>query len=109
MARKGNLLASIAALRRARRVRTYRSVVIHTVLLGPSGKTIRGWQRVNAQPNTVFTDQGVDDVLTAAVAQTEEMYPGREFRLIPLRDGSFSFVEQRIESAWPKPLNEQNA
>lgn len=106
MARKNNLLASIAALKRARRVRTYRSIVIRTVLLGPGGTVTRGWQRIHpSESGRVFTDQGVDDVLTAAVAQTEEMYPGRVFRLIALSDGSFSFVEQRTE--WPKPLSEQ--
>ena len=103
MARKRNLLASIAAIKRALKTKTYRSVLIRTVLIGPAGETIRGWERVNAPPGQRFSSQGVDHILTQAVQKCEEMYPGRTFELVALTDGSFSFVEQPRNPSWQPP------
>lgn len=46
-------------------------------------------------PRQMFTPAGVDEVLKREAARVEEFFPGREFRLIPLRDGNFNCVEAK--------------
>jgi len=50
-------------------------------------------RKVRAPAGRRLTDKGVDQVLENIGAQIEGSFPGREFRLVPLRDGNFNFVE----------------
>jgi len=40
-----------------------------------------------------LTAKGVDALLDQEAARVEQFFPGLEFRLVPLRDGHFNFME----------------
>lgn len=56
-------------------------------------------RKVRAPAGKRITDKGVDQVLENIGAQIEEAFPGREFRLVPMRDGNFNFVEIAADRA----------
>lgn len=45
----------------------------------------------------ILTAGGVDEILKAMATYVEQAFPDREFRLVPLRDGNFNFVEVKPE------------
>jgi hypothetical protein len=56
------------------------------------GKRLR--RTVHAAPGSRLTPDGVDMLLETEAERVEAFFPGREFRLVPLRDaGQFNFVE----------------
>jgi hypothetical protein len=46
-----------------------------------------------------LTSAGVDALLKQEADRVEQFFPGREFRLVPLRDCCFNFVEIKPELA----------
>jgi hypothetical protein len=44
-----------------------------------------------------LTSSQVDEVLHQEAERVEQYFPGAEFRLVPLRNGSFNFVEMTPE------------
>lgn len=50
-------------------------------------------RKVRAPAHKQLTDKGVDQILETLGAQAEEAFPDKQFRLVPLRDGNFNFVE----------------
>lgn len=62
-----------------------------TVVLA-DGKKVR--RIVKSPPFQMLTARGVDMVLEQEANRVGRFFPGKEFRLVPLRDGkSFNFVE----------------
>lgn len=56
-------------------------------------------RNLRTPPGQLFTESGIDALLEREAARVEEFFPGRDFRLVPLRDGSFNFVETLKASA----------
>jgi hypothetical protein len=56
------------------------------------GKKIR--RRLKTLPGMQLTAGGLDAIVTEEAALVEKCWPGREFRLVPLRGRAFNFVEQ---------------
>lgn len=54
-------------------------------------------RRSRAGPRQLLTPAGVDRALDQFAAAILVEFPNREFRLVPLRDGNFNFVE--VETA----------
>jgi len=50
-------------------------------------------KRVSAPAGKRWTDNGIDQILKNFATYCDRAFPGREFRLVPLRDGNFNFVE----------------
>lgn len=50
-------------------------------------------ERINTPSGHVWTAKGIENLLTAQCEYVTNAFPGREFRLVPLRDGNFNFVE----------------
>jgi hypothetical protein len=66
------------------------SVQITVALL--DGQKIR--RHLRTPPQNALTPDGVESVLQQEAARVEQFFPGREFRLVPLRGGrDFNFVE----------------
>jgi hypothetical protein len=66
-----------------------RHVSITVVML--DGKRVR--RRVRAAPGMELTPAGVDGILESQAEQIDQAFPGRAFRLVPLRDCAFNLVE----------------
>jgi hypothetical protein len=47
-------------------------------------------------PGQVLTPTGVEMTLRQEAERVETYFPGLEFRLVPLRDGNFNFVETKM-------------
>ncbi len=56
-------------------------------------------RKLRAPAGKLLTDKGVDQVLEQLAGQIESEFPKQEFRLVPLRDGNFNFVEVAVDSA----------
>jgi hypothetical protein len=54
-------------------------------------------RRLRTPPHTRLTSAGVDALLHQEAERVEQYFPGAEFRLVPLRNGSFNFVEMTPE------------
>jgi hypothetical protein len=51
-------------------------------------------------PNRIrLTSMELEEVLAHEATRVEEAFPGRAFRLVPLADGNFNFVEMSKEEA----------
>ena len=50
-------------------------------------------------PGKLLTPTGVEMTLKQEAERVETYFPGLEFRLVPLRDGNFNFVETKIEAS----------
>lgn len=61
-------------------------------------------QRICAPQKQAWTSKGVDNVLHAQATYLERAFPGREFKFVPLRDGSFNFVETPVEETQQEKL-----
>jgi hypothetical protein len=66
-----------------------RKVSFKVVML--TGETVT--RRHAAPRGTRFTREGIDHLLTQEAARVEQYIPGHEFRLVPMRDGGFNFIE----------------
>jgi hypothetical protein len=44
-------------------------------------------------PGLLINERGIESALAQESARVEQFFPGREFRLVPLSNGSFNFVE----------------
>ena len=53
-----------------------------------------------------LTSSQVDEVLHQEAERVEQYFPGAEFRLVPLRNGSFNFVEIEPEVALSPVMKE---
>jgi hypothetical protein len=53
----------------------------------------RAVRNIRTPPNQFFTPAGVEEQLKFEADRVENYFPGLEFRLVPLRDGNFNFVE----------------
>jgi hypothetical protein len=80
-----NQQRKLSAFRRGGR----KSVSVTLVML--NGK--RMTRRARANPGQLITPAGVEGHLQAEAALLERHFPGREFRLVELRDGNFNFIE----------------
>jgi len=56
------------------------------------GQKIR--RRLKTLPRMQLTAEGLEAVISEEAAFVEKCFPGREFRLVPLRGRAFNFVEQ---------------
>jgi hypothetical protein len=54
-------------------------------------------RHLRTAPDQFLPPAAVDILLKQEADRVEEYFPGREFRLVPLRDGNFNFVE--VQSA----------
>ena len=55
-------------------------------------------RNLRTPPSQFLSPAGVDAQLDAEAKRIEEFFPGREFRLVPLRDGNFNFVETKSDA-----------
>ena len=65
------------------------NLTITAVLL--SGKKLR--RKLRTPPGRLLTPSDIEGTLKIEADRLEQFFPGREFRLVPLRDGNFNFVE----------------
>ncbi len=56
-------------------------------------------RRLRTRPGQYMTPEGIEAQLKHEADLIERCFPGREFRLVPLRDGNFNFVEIQPEAA----------
>jgi hypothetical protein len=56
-------------------------------------------RRLRTPPKKYLKPEGVEAVLAEEASRVEQFFPDREFRLVPLRDGNFNFVEVAPQSA----------
>lgn len=56
-------------------------------------------RHLRTPPGRFITSAGVEALLKHEADRVEEFFPGLEFRLVPLRDGSFNFIEMPPEMA----------
>ena len=56
-------------------------------------------RNLRTAPGQLLTPTGVEMTLKQEAERVETYFPGLEFRLVPLRDGNFNFVETKIESS----------
>lgn len=54
---------------------------------------------VRSPAGKLFSQAGIEEILSAEAATIEKYFPGREFRLAALADGNFNFVEMSKEEA----------
>jgi len=57
----------------------------------------RATRHLRTAPNQFLSPAGVETLLGQEADRVEQFFPGREFRLVPLRDGNFNFVEVKLE------------
>jgi hypothetical protein len=50
-------------------------------------------RHLRTPPHTRITEHGTDMLWKQEADRLQQFFPGREFRLVPLRDGNFNFVE----------------
>jgi hypothetical protein len=74
---------------KVRVVGSRKSVVVSLILRG--AKPLRKYYRAPARK--LLSQMGVENILQAHANQLENAFPGRQFSLIPLRDGNFNIVE----------------
>ena len=67
-----------------------KNLTITTIFAGGSGRVV---QRYRAPAGKGLTASGIDKLLEVRIEETDRFFPGREFRLVPLRDGNFNLVE----------------
>jgi hypothetical protein len=53
----------------------------------------RARRELRTPPGQFLSPAGIDAQLEVEAKRVEEFFAGREFRLVPLRDGNFNFVE----------------
>lgn len=54
-------------------------------------------RRLRTPPRKMFTAEGLEQLLADEAGRIEQFFPGREFRLVPLRGGKhFNFVEDPV-------------
>lgn len=58
----------------------------------------RATRKQTAPAGKLFADSGIEQLLKIEAYRLEQWFPGKEFRLVPLRDGNFNFVELRTET-----------
>lgn len=66
---------------------------ITTILLNGE----RAVRHLRTPPNQFWSPNGIEHLLEQEAERVESFFPGREFRLVPLRDGNFNFVEVKLE------------
>lgn len=54
-------------------------------------------RRLRTPKHTRLTEAGREMLLEQEVDRVERFFPGLEFRLVPVRDGNFNFVEVKPE------------
>jgi hypothetical protein len=59
----------------------------------------RAVRRLRTEPGQWLTAEGTDALLDREAERIEKYFPGREFRLVALRDGNFNFVEVKKDPA----------
>lgn len=62
----------------------------------------RAKRRLKTPNGKRLTAAGIDALLEQEAERVEKWFPGREFRLVSLRDGNFNFVEIPKEAAYHK-------
>ncbi len=70
--------------------------VCFTVRLA-NGESFR--HRMRTPPGQALSAIGVEALLESEANRVEQYFPGKEFRLVPLRNGDFNFVEVEAELA----------
>jgi hypothetical protein len=50
-------------------------------------------RRMRTPPGMQLGPEGVEALLASEAKRVEQYFPGKEFRLVPLRNGDFNFVE----------------
>jgi hypothetical protein len=74
--------------------RRLRAHVTLTVILLDGERAVR---RLRTPAGKWLTAEGTDALLDREAERVEKYFPGREFRLVPLRDGNFNFCEVKSE------------
>jgi hypothetical protein len=69
-------------------------MTVTTILL--DGKRLT--RNIRTLPGQYMSPAGVESQLENEVRRVDEFFPGREFRLVPLRDGNFNFVETKSDA-----------
>ena len=72
--------------------RNYRKNVTFTLIRANGTKERRHYR---AAPRTLFNDKAVDNMLEKQAALLEKLFPGIDFRLVPLADGNFNLIEEK--------------
>jgi hypothetical protein len=86
-------------MKNSRKVGCRKNLIITVILI--DGK--RFARRLRTPPGTLLTPAGVDAQLLREADRVEQYFPGLEFRLVPLRDGNFNFIQLPVTAVADAP------